>query len=60
MKATIDVKDRAEAERVRTALADPETRALVNVMGALLPLTERERKRAMAFVADKIAEEKEG
>lgn len=59
MKATIDVKDRAEADRVRTALADPETRALVNVLGALLPLSERERKRALTFVADKLAEDRD-
>ncbi len=57
MKVAIDVKDRREGELVRQALADPSTRAFVNIMGALLPLTARERKRVLAFATDKLDEE---
>lgn len=58
MKTRIDVKDRNEAEAIRRALAHPETRALVVVMGTLLALeTTNEQRRCLAFVADKLADE---
>jgi len=59
MKTTIEVKDRKEADLIRTALDDPTTRAFVQVVGALLPLTPRERQRVMSFVADKVGEDAE-
>lgn len=53
MKATIEVKDRREAEHIRNGLADPATRAFVVVMGALSTLpSDRARKRVMQFVVD--------
>ena len=59
MKASIEVESRREAELIKTALDDPTTRAFVQVVGALLPLAPRARKRVMDFVADRIAEEGE-
>lgn len=50
MKATIDVRDRAEADRVKTAMSDETTRAVMSVMGALMPLSIRDRRRVLAFV----------
>jgi len=52
MKASIEVTDRQEATRIRTALDHPETRALVNVIGALLPLEPADRHRVLVFVGD--------
>jgi hypothetical protein len=58
MKARIDVADRQEAEQVRRALADPQVRAFVKVMGTLLALpTDRARERVLRFVDDKLDEE---
>lgn len=58
MKATIDVKDRKEAEAIREGLADPATRALVTIMGALSGLpTERARNRVLQWVIDEVSEE---
>lgn len=59
MKTTIEVKDRKEADAIKTALEDPTTRAFVVVVGTLLPLTIRERKRVMTFVADKLEDEQQ-
>ena len=42
MKITIDVADRKEAEQIRRGLADPQTRAVVRLMGILLPLKSKE------------------
>jgi len=53
MKTTIDVENRSEGERIKNALEDPTTRALVNVMGALLPLDEAARRRVMTWTVDK-------
>lgn len=39
----IEVKDEEEARLIRRGLEDPATRALVKIMGALLPLPERSR-----------------
>ncbi len=58
MKASIDVADRKEAEQIRRALADPQTRALVKVMGELLRLpSDRARERVLRFVDDHLDEE---
>ncbi len=57
MKATIDVTDRAEGDRIRAALTDATTRAFVNVIGALQPLEERARERVLRFVTDTFADE---
>lgn len=58
MKATIDVENRAEGDRIRTALTDPQTRALVNVVGALLPLRESARARVLRWALDKFVDDK--
>jgi hypothetical protein len=57
MKATVDVKSRKEADLLRLALEDPATRASAIVLGALLPLTPRERERVKLFVEDRLAED---
>jgi hypothetical protein len=59
MKTTIEVKDRKEADLIKTALDDPATRAFVQVVGALLPLSPRAQQRVMNFVSDKLNEERE-
>ena len=55
MKAYIDVKDENERDLIGTALSDPSTRALVLMMGALLPLSEASR----ATVLNKVVQELE-
>jgi hypothetical protein len=58
MKTSIEVADREEAEQVRRALADPQVRAFVKVMGTLLALpTDRARERVLRFVDDTLDEE---
>ena len=65
MKATIEVKDRKEADNIRAGLADEATRAFVKVplaiedwltviiMGALSKLpTTRSKVRVLTFVRD--------
>jgi len=53
MKANIEVKDRREAEYIRSGLDDPVTRAQVVVLGALRSLpSDRARKRVLQFVTD--------
>lgn len=54
MKATIDVTNRAEADAIKTALADPVTRKFVIVMGNLLPMNDRDRRRVMSYVQDSL------
>lgn len=55
MKATIEVTNKREAELVRQALADPETRCVVNVIGALQTLPDaKARSRVLTFVAQKL------
>jgi hypothetical protein len=57
MKATIEVRDKKEAEAIRAGLADPAVRAFVQVMGALSALpSDRARKRVMQFVRDHFEE----
>jgi len=53
MKSTIEVSDRKEAELIRTGLADPATRAVVKIMGALIKLpTDRARTRVLNYAKD--------
>lgn len=54
MKTTIEVTDRREADVIKTALDDPITRAFVVIVGTLLPLDERERRRVINFVTDNL------
>ncbi len=59
MKATVEVKDRAEAAHIREALDDPAIRAFVITVGALKALpSDRARKRVLQFVMDKLDEER--
>lgn len=58
MKTTVEVTSKREGELVRQALADPETRVIVNVLGALLTLPNlRQRLRVMTFVSDRLAQD---
>jgi hypothetical protein len=60
VKTTIDVKDRGEGERIKTALEHPTTRAMVNVVGSLLPLRNDDiRRRVLAMVKDQLDEDAE-
>ena len=59
MKASIEVTDRREAEAIRTGLEDPTVRAFVIIMGLLLPLPQRSRKRVLEYVTDRLDEEDE-
>jgi hypothetical protein len=59
MKASIEVESRKEAELIKVALEDPATRALIQIVGALAPLSERAQKRVLDHVADMLAEETE-
>jgi hypothetical protein len=53
MKATIEVKDRKEADYIRAALDDPVMRAQVVILGALTKLpSDRARKRVLQYVMD--------
>jgi hypothetical protein len=58
MKTAIDVADRKEAAQIRRALADPQVRAFVQVMGELLALpSDRARERVLRFVDDTLDEQ---
>jgi hypothetical protein len=57
VEVTIDVKDRAEGERLKVALQDETVRACVNVMVVLLPLPTHARNRVLAFVANQLHED---
>ena len=58
MKVTVEVANRQQAEAVRRVFADPQTRALVLVIGTLLGLpTERARERVLRFTADALEEQ---
>ena len=59
MKAFIEVKTRREARLIRRGLADPETRALVKVMGALSPIETKEMKRATLDFATKMLRQRD-
>jgi hypothetical protein len=60
MKANIEVKDRKEADAIRTGLEDPGVRAFVICVGVLKALpSQRARRRVLEFVIDKLDEEQE-
>jgi hypothetical protein len=59
MKATIEVKDKKEAEAIRVGLVDPSVRAFVVILGVLNALTPRARTRVMSYVKDRLEEEAE-
>lgn len=59
MKASIEVSDRKEAELIRAGLADPQTRALVKVIGALSGLTDRAKRRVLEYTRDRLDEQSE-
>jgi hypothetical protein len=60
MKATIQVKDRKEAETIRVGLNDPAVRAFVAIMGALAMLpSDRSRQRVLTFVSEYFAEQEQ-
>lgn len=54
MKAQINVIDEQEAEQLRAGLKDPSTRALVKVIGILLPLNDRQRADALNKVCNEL------
>ena len=56
MIARVEVKDRTERNAVEVALADPEVRAFVVVVGTLLPFSQRARERTLSFVSDSLDE----
>ncbi len=57
MKVAIEVKDRSEGDRVKAAMEDPTTRAMVNVVGALMPLSTKAQSRVMRYVAEKLEDD---
>ena len=59
MKATVEVKDRKEADAIRTGLEDPSIRAFVVITGLLLPMSPRARQRVLQYVTDKLEEDNE-
>jgi hypothetical protein len=55
MNVTLKVKDKDLADALKRVMADPMTRTLVLVLGALLELpTDGQRRRAVREVADKL------
>lgn len=54
MKATIQVKNRAEAEAIQSAMGDPVMRATVVVVGVLLQLKPEERMEALSIVSKRL------
>jgi hypothetical protein len=53
----IEVQDAREAEQLKAGLESPEVRAFVRLVGILAPLSDRARRRVLAFTQDRIAEE---
>lgn len=51
------MKDKKEAEAIRTGLVDPSVRAFVVILGVLNALTPRARARVMNYVSDRLEEE---
>ena len=49
MDISVTVKRKQDAEAIQRALADPETYALVVIMGTLLPLSEGRRAAVVQF-----------
>jgi len=53
MKATIEVKDRREAEAIRSGLNDPKLRAMVVIAGTLQNLpNKRDQQRVMEYIVE--------
>lgn len=50
MKAKVEVESRQEADLIRRGLAEPEVRALVNIMGALAGRSDQTKWRIMRYV----------
>lgn len=60
MRATIEVKDRKEAEHIRTGLDDAAVRAFVVIVGVLKAMpTDRSRARVLTYVNDLLNEQDE-
>jgi hypothetical protein len=60
MKVSISVTSREEGNMILAGLADPETFALVKIMGVLSALSSRSAKeRALRFARDRLWEEDE-
>lgn len=59
MKAAIEVENRHEGDRIKTALSDPTTRAFVNIIGTLSGLSPAARVRVLRFVEETLAEEEQ-
>ena len=60
MKATIEVRDRREADHIKAGLEDPVMRAFVIIMGVLNQLpSKRAKVRVLEYVRDKFEEEQE-
>lgn len=60
MRAYIDVVDENERDLIAQGLCDPATRALVKVIGVLLPLDPVQRLRVIEKVQRKIESQKPG
>jgi hypothetical protein len=61
MKTRIEVANLKEARLIKAGLLDPQTRALVKVVGALAPLeTDRSKVRVLKFVDDYFREHPDG
>jgi hypothetical protein len=56
MKATIDVSNREEADRIKAALGDATVRAFVTIVGALNPFPRRTRERLLTQVQEHFQE----
>jgi len=52
MKATIEVKNRTEADAIKAGLDEPDIRAFVIVAGTLRPLSSRGRRLVLDYVQD--------
>lgn len=60
MKVAVPVKDREQAEAVRTAWGDPTVSAFVIVLGTLMSLpSDRARSRVIQYVTDLLEEERD-
>ena len=56
MKAKITVSNRREAALIRQGLKDAPTRALLKIIGALVPFPQRSRIRILEYVEDRLAD----
>lgn len=52
MKSAIEVSSRNEASAIQAALGDPSIKAFVTMIGALQPLTDVEKLRALSYFHD--------